>query len=198
MTRAKWLTAALCVVIFGSAATHAEALGKGWWSANGAACAPGDPAIQANRYTIGAGSVKHQAGAGGLITLYCSVNPGLGGMGSQVVHLTEASFVLFYPGCANGAYSLRQTYTDPDGTATAAYVRSQLYRMSKANGAISPVAYATVNSNGFTEMASTNHSSWFDHVFDLDNYSYYVRVDLDRLAGSTESAIIYSVAIECR
>ena len=57
-----------------------------------ATCVPGDPAIQANRYFVTAGSVKHREGATGLITLYCpvpaSVADGGGSFGDMYMTFT--------------------------------------------------------------------------------------------------------------
>ena len=189
--RSKMLAAAVFVSVLGPAAARAQ---QGYWGVSGAACTPGDPAIQADRYTIGAGSVKHKAGASGLITLYCAVNPGIQGL--TIVNHPAYGFIN-YP-CAYNAFLLRQTYMDSDGPGTEVYVRSTLQRMSKANGAIWPVPYAVVHSNSYPDTVSTNQTPWFDHAFDFTNYNYYVRVDLDRVVGSTESAIFYGVAIECR
>jgi hypothetical protein len=44
-------------------------------SSMAATCTVGDPAIQGNLYTIASGSVRHQAGKTGTITLYCPIAP---------------------------------------------------------------------------------------------------------------------------
>ena len=60
-----------------------------------ATCVPGDPAIQADRYFVTAGSVKHKEKATGLITLYCPVQPtivqGGGSYGGIFMTYTDAN-----------------------------------------------------------------------------------------------------------
>ena len=193
--RSNALTAALGVLLVGSAATRADAR---WWSASGASCAVGDPAIQGNRYTIGAGSVKHRAGASGLITLYCAVNPGIAGLDFlNVGGSPPDSDWAAFPACWDHL-ALRQTYTDSDGTSTGVSVKSQLIRMVKGNGDIYPVPGAALDSNTSATTVSTSLATPFDHAFDFQNFYYYVRVDIDRPAGSAASGIFYGVAVECR
>ena len=194
--RSTMLTSALGLLLVASAATRADAR---WWSANGASCAVGDPAIQANRYTIGAGSVKHRAGASGLITLYCAVNPGIGGLEYFNYGIPPEHDYATFAGCSNG-YTMRQTYTDSDGMAAAVSVKSQLIRMVKGNGDLYPVAGATLDSsaNPAGTTTSTSQTADFDYTFDFQNSYYYVRVDIERQVGSSASAIFYGVAVECR
>jgi hypothetical protein len=192
--RSTMLTSALGLFLVASAATRADAR---WWSASGASCAVGDPAIQGNRYTIGAGCVKHRAGANGLITLYCAVNPGIGGLEYMNLSTAEDHAYVTRAGCTNG-YVFRQTYADSDGAGAEASVRTQLIRMVKGNGDIYAVGGAALDSNGSGATVSTSLATPFDHTFDFQDFYYYVRVDLDRTAGSTKSAIFYGVALECR
>src|SRR5216684_3332505 len=88
------------------------------WGMNGSSCTPGDPAIQANRYLITAGTVKFQSSATGLITLYCPVTG--------------------YCGPPVGRPTLGLTYTDESGTGTDANITARLVRLAKSDGSFSP------------------------------------------------------------
>ena len=104
-----WAKRAVIMGFFLLAASQARAAGI-----NGATCAPGDPAIQADRYFITAGSVNYKAGASGLVTVYC--------------------FAVI-PICVDAPqHKLRLTYTDSDGAGNAVSVTAQLLRLSIANG----------------------------------------------------------------
>src|SRR4030095_13738288 len=162
-----------------------------FWASNGAGCTPGDPAIQSNRYFITAGSVHYKAGASGLITLYCPVNP------NPIVYFDGSEFVTA-PWCPL-AYTLRLTYTDSDGAGNEVSVTSQLLRLSKQNGAfLGAVPGVQLRSNFSNVTVPTSLSTLrFQHDFDLSNVYYYVRVDMNRAAGSSHIATFYGVALAC-
>ena len=166
--------------------------GQSYWSMNGASCVPGDPAIQFDRYFITAGSVNYKTGASGLVTLYCPVSP------SPVARFfPDATITL--PLCPNNAYVMKLTYTDADGPDAAVSVTSQLIRLSKADGGfLGAVPGATLVSSASSLRTQTSVSAPFDHAFDFANLYYYVRVDLNRAAGSSLVATFYGAAIECR
>src|SRR5262245_64477963 len=52
---------------------RAHATSYVWWETPLAACVPGDPAIQSDRYAVVAGSVSNKGTNLDLITLYCPV-----------------------------------------------------------------------------------------------------------------------------
>jgi hypothetical protein len=84
-----------------------------------ATCTVGDPAIQGNLYTIASGSVRHQAGKTGLITLYCPIAP--------TITINGGSF---------GGWFM--TFVDPDGGGNNYYIQSQIIR-SDQSGQVSAV-----------------------------------------------------------
>ena len=91
-------------------------------SSMAATCTVGDPAIQNNLYTIMSGSVQHQEGKIGLITLYCPIPP---------------SLALPPVGATHGYWFM--TFFDPDGPSNNYYIQSQIIRSDKS-GHVSAVA----------------------------------------------------------
>lgn len=160
------------------------------WSMNGASCTPGDPAIQADRYFVSAGSVNYRSGASGLVTLYCPVNP------SPVVSWDGHSFT-GKPWCPN-RYVLRLTYTDSDGAGNAVSVRAQLLRLAKENGAfLGTLAGAQIDSNALNVTVPTSQRLSFEHNFLWGTAYHYVRVDMNRAPGTSHIATFYGSALEC-
>ena len=155
------------------AASQARAAGVA-----GATCTPGDPAIQSDRYFVTAGSVNYKAGASGLVTLYC---------------------LAAIPFCSDGDYKLRLTYTDSDGAGNAVSVTAQLLRLSNANGAfLGAVPGAQLFSNFSNTTVSTSQTtSPFSFAFNFTKEYFYVRVDMNRAAGTSQVATLYGVGIEC-
>jgi hypothetical protein len=147
------------------------------WSMAGAACVPGDPAIQNNLHFITAGTVSHKAAATGLITLYCPITGTWGDTKPTWLSMT---------------YGLNVT-----GPGRGATLRAQVVRLTQSNGTFSTVgnpvsvqAGATVPSRGQRTSPS------FNHAFDFKNSFYYVRVDIDRNdLGS--AATLYGVGLHC-
>ncbi|MET0556771.1 MAG: hypothetical protein ABW221_27270 [Vicinamibacteria bacterium] len=161
------------------AATEAHAVGV-----NGAACTPGDPAIQANRYFVSAGSVNYRAGASGPVTLYCPVT---------VPDDFDSS-------CPNLQYTMRLTYRDSDGAGDAVSVTAQLLRLSTATGAFlgSPPFAQTIASNASdTTLATSLTAPSFGFSFKEEKEYYYFRVDMNRAAGTSHVATFYGVGLDC-
>jgi hypothetical protein len=151
---------------------------------SGAACMPGDPAIQANRYFITAGSVNYRAGASGPVTLYCPVTVPPN----------------FPPDCPSLQYKMRLTYTDSDGAGDAVSVTAQLLRLSNANGAFlgSPPSAQKISSNSSDTTVATNQTTpQFGFAFNQNREYYYFRVDMNRAAGTSHVATFYEVGLEC-
>ena len=184
----RWTKLAVTLGIFLLGASEARA---NFWASNGAGCTPGDPAIQADRYFITAGSVNYRAGSSGLVTLYCPVNP------APIVQFSGNGFITA-PWCPV-AYTLRLTYTDSDGAGNAVSVTGQLLRLSKLNGAfLGAVPGAQLFSNFSNVTVATNQrTSSFNHDFDFGNVYYYVRIDMNRAAGTSHIATFYGVSLEC-
>jgi hypothetical protein len=145
---------------------------------NGAGCTPGDPAIQANRYFITAGSVNYKAGASGLVTLYCPI-PTL-------------------QSCPGDVRVMRMTYTDSDGTGNAVSVTAQLLHLSQIDGAfLGVVPGAQISSNESSATVPTSRrTNAIEHAVDLNSY-YYVRVDMNRAPGTSHVATFYGVNQFC-
>jgi len=163
----------------------------GYWSSNGAGCTPGDPAIQADRYFITAGSVNYRPGASGLVTLYCPVNP-------MAVMVLEEDGIVASAWCPL-KYDLRLTYRDSDGAGNAVSIQAQLIRLSKANGDfLGPLPGAQIFTNFSNTTVPTSLSTLaFEHNFDFTAAYYYVRVDMNRAAGTSHVATFYGVTLEC-
>lgn len=144
-----------------------------------ASCVPGDPAIQANRYFVTAGSVKHKEGATGLITLYCPIQP-----------------TIVQGGGSHGGIFM--TYADANGPGTTANVTAQLIRVDQS-GNFFPVlsdqtgAPALLDSNNGT---TTGHylEKAVSHTYDFANFYYYIKVDINRTDNTT--VILYGVGAD--
>jgi hypothetical protein len=183
----KTILFALSLLLLAGSARAQETL----WSATAATCVPGDPAIQSNRYFITAGSVKYNGTASGLITLYCPIQNIFFTYGiCSDSHGDSYSCPSF-----NSPNVLRLTYLDSDGLGSAVSVMAQLLRLSLADGSISSIPGALVNSSTSANTGQTSLSSSFNHGFDLQNFTYYVRVDMIRAAGSSQTATFYGVSL---
>jgi hypothetical protein len=140
-----------------------------------ATCVPGDPAIQANRYFVTAGSVKHREGATGLITVYCPVPATI----------------------ADGGGSFGDMFMTFTTVGDDASVIAQLLRIDHSGN------FSRVSSDGGTRVlldfnravaGSHDLEGAFDHNFDFDNFYYYVRIDINR-SNSNSTAIFYGVRV---
>jgi hypothetical protein len=140
-------------------------------SSMAATCTVGDPAIQGNLYTIASGSVRHQAGKTGTITLYCPIAP-----------------TITIDGGPFGGWFM--TFVDPDGPGRSYSIESQIIRCDQT-GHVTPVS-GVLSSNAST----TNYieqALW--HTYDFTNYYYYVRINLFR-ADTISTPIFYGVAVD--
>jgi hypothetical protein len=99
-------------------------------SSMAATCTPCDPAIQNNLYTIQAGSVRHQDGKIGVITLYCPLSVAL-----NIPHV--------------GSYGwMGLVFIDPDGPGNEYYIEAQIIR-SDFQGGVAAVS-GVLSSNGLS------------------------------------------------
>jgi hypothetical protein len=147
----------------------------GRYSTIAAACVPGDPAIQANRYFVTAASVKHRQGQTGLITVYCPIPP----------TITEGG------GSFGGMF---MTYT---ATGETANVTAQLLRVDQL-GNFSPVVDSVTGTRAILNSGVGDHhytERAVNHTYDFDDYYYYLRVDINR-SDDSSLAILYGVGVD--
>jgi hypothetical protein len=169
----RWTTRAVTLGLFLLGASEAGAS-----LVAGATCTPGDPAIQADRYFITAGSVNYKAGASGLVTLYCHAA---------------------IDACPTGLWKLRLTYRDSDGAANAVSVTAQLVHLSSADGSfLGGVPGAQLLSNFSDVTVRTSQTTLpFTFFYDHTRAYHYVRVDMNRAPGTSHVATLYGVGLEC-
>jgi hypothetical protein len=136
-----------------------------------ATCTVGDPAIQGNLYTIASGSVRHQIGKTGTITLYCPISP-----------------TITVGGGSHGGWFM--TFVDPDGPGGKYYIESQIIRSDQSGhvAAVSGVLRSDSSTSNYLERA-------LNHTYDFVNYYYYVRINLFR-ADTNNLPIFYGVAVD--
>lgn len=146
-----------------------EARASDQFNSVAAGCVPGDPAMHFNRYLITAGTVKHQSGKTGLITLYCNI-----------------------PMAITPPKTLELIYSDSDPGADT-FVSASYIKMNKSNGTITTIATTSSNS-GAQDGAVHFVETRFSDAYDLAQHLYYVRVDLDRKLVSNV-AVFYGVTV---
>jgi hypothetical protein len=156
----------VAVFIAGTGVAHA-----GRSSSMAATCSVGDPAIHGNLYTIASGSVRHQTGKTGVITLYCAISP-----------------TITVGGGTHGGWFM--TFVDPDGDGRKYYIESQIIRCDQS-GHVTPVS-GVLSSNSST---SNYAEQGLTHTYDFDNYYYYVRINLFR-ADTAALPIFYGVGVD--
>ena len=146
----------VCSPVFVAAFVGVSGAAHAGLSSNMAAtCSVGDPAIQNNLYTIASGSVRHQTGKTGVITLYCPIAP-----------------TINIGGGSHGGWFM--TFVDPDGAANNYYIESQIIR-SDQSGHVNAVS-GVLSSNS---PSPTNYiERALNHTYDFANFYYYVRVNL--------------------
>jgi hypothetical protein len=142
------------------------------WSMNGASCTPGDPAIEARRYTITGGSLTHQVNATGLITLYCPIAGTWGSNAPTVIWMT---------------------YMDSDPTI--ASITAQVIRLAASGGSLNMISPVLTNRNT-PNKDGIKIGLNFNHTFDFKNSYYYVRVDLNRSSTGGYSKL-FGVGLDC-
>ena len=159
----------LTVLAFLCLASAAQAQNN--WSAPASACVPADDA--AGRYESDIAFVRHLGTNVDPIALTCQMDR-------------------FNSGTS--AYNLKITYRDSTGTATSASVLARLYRM--AIGTATPIQITEVNSNS-SAVTGTNTvaSPEFNHTFDFEANTYWVRVVIKR-ANSSQTVILYSLVLD--
>jgi hypothetical protein len=162
----------VCALAFVAAFTGSSGIAHAGRSSNMAAtCTVGDPAIQGNLYTIASGSVRHQAGKTGTITLYCPI--------SQTITAGGGPF---------GGWFM--TFVDPDGPGRTYSIETQIIRSDQSGhvAAVSPVLSSNSSTTNYIEQAL-----W--HTYDFTNYYYYVRINIFR-ADTANLPIFYGVGVD--
>ena len=154
----------LAVLLGGSGTAHA-----GRSSSMAATCTAGDPAIQNNLYTIESGSVRHQTGKTGTITMYCPIFPTVAELG----------------GSFNGWF---MTFADPDGDGRNYYIESQILRCDQT-GHVTPVS-DVLTSGGSTGYVQRE----LQHIYNFRDYYYFVKVNIFR-ADTNGLPIFYGVGV---
>lgn len=135
-------------------------------------CTPDADTTKFNRQVTANGLVRHAATNVDRITLICPVTPADTG--------------------GNSDWTLLLNYRDSTGTDPSAFVRAQLFEMSRSTGVASAVT--SVTSNSSTETTLNTVSRDFTHSFDFFDNAYWVRIELDR-AATNQVVIAYSVAL---
>jgi hypothetical protein len=161
------LAVALVILLAGFAGGDARANDQ--FNSVAAGCVPGDPAMHFNRYFITAGTVKHRSDKVGLITLYCNI-----------------------PMAITPPKTLELVYSDDDPGAET-FVNASYIKMHKSSGWITTIA-TTSSNNGIQDGAVHSVATPFSDTYDLTQYLYYVRVDMDRSRFSN-IAVFYGVTV---
>jgi hypothetical protein len=139
------------------------------WSCNAMAAAPAGAPIPSGLYDALAGVVVFKPGQTGNIALICPILDDLDG-----VHLR----------------SLRLTYRDGDGREGPSIVTAAIRRVRRTDGHVATLTNGQVSSN-HSEAPNSGPSGWathqssspgqvLDHALDLQNYYYYVQINLIR------------------
>ncbi|HET7680807.1 MAG TPA: hypothetical protein VFK79_11830 [Xanthobacteraceae bacterium] len=142
------------------------------WSTTANLCVPDATTTRFNRHNVGAASVQHAAGNVDLIVLNCPISP--------------------FNTDAHPSWFLRTSYQDSTGTNATAFIRARLYRMASTES--SPTLLVIANSNSLTDTGFGWMNKQFFHIFDFSNYTYWVRVELDR-STTSQVVIFYSLAL---
>ena len=139
------------------------------WSYNAMASVPAGGQIKGDLYDSRAGKVIFKAGKTGNIALICPIPDDLGKVRLR---------------------SLRLTYRDGDGKEGPSLVSAAIRRVRRSNGSVTSLSNGTVSSND-ANAVNSGPSGWathqsgspgrvLNHVLDLDNFYYYVQINLKR------------------
>ncbi len=139
------------------------------WSSNAMACQPAGAPIKRDLHDSLAGRVRFKEGKAGNIALICPISDDLGN--SQL-------------------RSLFLTYRDGDGKEGPSVVSAAIRRVRRSDGHVATLPNGNVSSNDLNATNSgpngwATHQSGatgisLNHVLDLDNYYYYVQINLRR------------------
>lgn len=140
-----------------------------YWSAIATGCVPDAQSIQGDRYRpSGDSMIKHKSGNVARIVLICAVQP----------HTSVGNPAL-----------LTMTYIDSTGAGSKAFVKAQLFAVTRATGL--KTLLATVNSNSSSEDSLDEAASpSFAHSLDFDLNYYFVRIEMDRSATGQNAGAV--------
>ena len=144
-----------------------------FWSVTANGCVPDETAIKFDRHRVNVASVQHAPGNLDLITLNCPVT---------------ARFVSMITN-----WGILLTYRDSTGTGTSAFIRVRFYRMPI--GTTIPILLTEGNSNDLPATGNTSAEAAFEHAFDFQSNSYWVRIDMDR-STTDEIVVLHSVTLQ--
>jgi hypothetical protein len=149
------------------------------WSCNAMATRQAGAPIVADLYDALAGVVRFRDGRTGNIALICPILDDLGGAGLR---------------------SLRITYRDGDGKQGPAEVSAVIRRVRRSDGQVATLENGNVSSNaataansgptGFATHQSGSTGSVLSHVIDLENFYYFVQINLKRTDAAVPLAVM--------
>jgi hypothetical protein len=139
------------------------------WSCSAMAAQPAGIPIRTNLHVSSHGTVRFRDGRTGTIALICPITDDLDGVRLR---------------------SLRLTYRDGDGRQGPSAVSASLRRVRRSDGHIATLPNGGVSSNhvsapnsgpsGWVTHQSGSPGNTLDHVLDLENFYYYVQINLQR------------------
>jgi len=162
-------------IVVGASIAHAEVV----WSYNVMACEPAGAPIKRNLHASLAGKVVFKEGKTGNIALICPIS---GDLGKTLLR------------------SLRLTYRDGDGKEGPSVVSAGIRRVRRSNGHVESLPNGSVSSND-SNAVNSGPSGWathqsgapgrvLNHVIDLDNFYYYVQINLKRTDANVPLAVM--------
>jgi hypothetical protein len=176
--RAIALSAILLAAATGISADPAQAQTQTpTWSITGAGCVPTGQTAAGPGTFNSAGDAGFPAGRLGEIIVTCPV-----------------------PSSIAGATSMAITYRDTDGRANGVRLRATLRQKVLATGAVSDVAGATFDSNGFPGGSANARrfavigSPCSGIRFDHDRFTYYIQVNMNRIS-SPQTVLLVSTEL---
>ncbi|MGH8575568.1 MAG: hypothetical protein ACREXJ_01315 [Gammaproteobacteria bacterium] len=139
------------------------------WSSNAMACEPAGAPIARDLHDSLAGIVRFRDSKTGTIALICAIYDDLGNTQLR---------------------SLRLTYRDGDGKEGPSVVSAAIRRVRRSDGHVATLPNGDVSSNdsnavnsgpnGWATHQSGAPGSVLNHVLDLENFYYYVQINLKR------------------
>lgn len=175
------LLAVLTTVISASLTdtTRASTESRVVWSCNAMAAQQAGAPIVAGLYDALAGGVRFREGRTGNIALICPILDDLGGVGLR---------------------SLRLTYRDGDGKQGPSEVSAVIRRVRRSDGHVATLENGDVTSNavaapnsgptGFATHQSGSPGNVLNHVIDLENFYYFVQINLKRSDAGVPLAVM--------
>jgi hypothetical protein len=149
------------------------------WSCNAMAAQQAGAPIVAGLYDALAGAVRFRDGRTGNIALICPILGDLDGVGLR---------------------SLRLTYRDGDGKQGPSEVSAVIRRVRRSDGHVATLENGGVSSNataapnsgptGFATHQSGAPGNVLSHVVDLDNFYYFVQINLKRTDAAVPLAVM--------